>query len=143
MPSGESGKLAPRAVGRYLVYGEIASGGMATVHYGRLTALAGFARSVAIKRLHAHFAKDPEFVKMFLDEARLAARITHPNVVATLDVVQAGEELFLVMDYVRGLALSQLLRAARRAGERMPPLLATGIVAGALHGLHAAHEAKN
>jgi serine/threonine-protein kinase len=133
----------PQTVGRYIVYGEIASGGMATVHFGRLTGLAGFARSVAIKRLHAHFAKDPEFVKMFLDEARLAARITHPNVVATLDVVQAGDDLFLVMDYVRGAALSQLLRAARRAGERMPPLIATGIVAGALHGLHAAHEAKN
>jgi len=136
-------KPGPRTVGRYIVYGEIASGGMATVHFGRLTGLAGFARSVAIKRLHAHFAKDPEFVKMFLDEARLAARITHPNVVATLDVVQAGDDLFLVMDYVRGAALSQLLRAARRAGERMPPLIATGIVAGALHGLHAAHEAKN
>ncbi len=133
----------PQTVGRYIVYGEIASGGMATVHFGRLTGLAGFARSVAIKRLHAHFAKDPEFVKMFLDEARLAARITHPNVVATLDVVQSGDDLFLVMDYVRGAALSQLLRAARRGGERMPPLIATGIVAGALHGLHAAHEAKN
>jgi serine/threonine protein kinase len=143
MATGDAAKSGPRTVGRYVVYGEIASGGMATVHFGRLTGLAGFARSVAIKRLHAHFAKDPEFVKMFLDEARLAARITHPNVVATLDVVQAGEELFLVMDYVRGLALSQLLRAARRAGERMPPLVATGIVAGALHGLHAAHEAKN
>jgi eukaryotic-like serine/threonine-protein kinase len=143
MVTGDAARSGPRTVGRYVVYGEIASGGMATVHFGRLTGLAGFARSVAIKRLHAHFAKDPEFVKMFLDEARLAARITHPNVVATLDVVQSGEELFLVMDYVRGLALSQLLRAARRAGERMPPLIATGIVAGALHGLHAAHEAKN
>jgi serine/threonine protein kinase len=143
MATGDAAKSGPRTVGRYVVYGEIASGGMATVHFGRLTGLAGFARSVAIKRLHAHFAKDPEFVKMFLDEARLAARITHPNVVATLDVVQSGEELFLVMDYVRGAALSQLLRAARRAGERMPPLVATGIVAGALHGLHAAHEAKN
>jgi eukaryotic-like serine/threonine-protein kinase len=136
-------KSGPQTVGRYIVYGEIASGGMATVHFGRLTGLAGFARSVAIKRLHAHFARDPEFVNMFLDEARLAARITHPNVVATLDVVQAGDDLFLVMDYVRGAALSQLLRAAKRASERMPPLIATGIVAGALHGLHAAHEAKN
>jgi serine/threonine protein kinase len=143
MPSGESGKLAPRAVGRYLVYGEIASGGMATVHYGRLTALAGFARSVAIKRLHAHFAKDPEFVKMFLDEARLAARVTHPNVVATLDVVALEDELFLVMDYVRGASLAQLLRMSRQLGQPVPPLMATGIVAGALHGLHAAHEAKS
>jgi serine/threonine-protein kinase len=130
-------------VGRYLVYGEIAAGGMATVHFGRLTGVAGFARSVAIKRLHAQFARDPEFVSMFLDEARLAARITHPNVVATLDVVSTDDDLFLVMDYVRGVSLSQLVRILKQRGERMPPLVATGIVAGVLHGLHAAHEAKS
>ncbi len=133
---------APRTVGRYVVYGEIASGGMATVHFGRLTGVAGFARSVAIKRLHAQYARDPDFVKMFLDEARLAARITHPNVVATLDVVSEGEDLFLVMDYVRGVSLSELWRILRHRGERVPPLMATGILVGALHGLHAAHEAR-
>src|SRR5580704_4465159 len=114
MATGDAAKSGPRTVGRYVVYGEIASGGMATVHFGRLTGLAGFARSVAIKRLHAHFAKDPEFVKMFLDEARLAARVTHPNVVATLDVVALEDELFLVMDYVRGASLAQLLRMSRQ-----------------------------
>src|SRR5580658_9333109 len=108
MVTGDAARSGPRTVGRYVVYGEIASGGMATVHFGRLTGLAGFARSVAIKRLHAHFAKDPEFVKMFLDEARLAARITHPNVVATLDVVDADDEVFLVMEYVQGVTLAQL-----------------------------------
>ncbi|MGZ3474442.1 MAG: serine/threonine-protein kinase, partial [Polyangiales bacterium] len=71
---------APRVVGRYVVHAEIAAGGMATVHVGRLMGPVGFARTVAIKRLHPHFAKDPEFVAMFLDEARLAARIRHPNV---------------------------------------------------------------
>src|SRR5580698_5388187 len=94
---------APRVVGRYLLYGAIASGGMATVHFGRLMGPAGFARPVAIKRLHAQFARDPDFVKMFFDEARLAARIAHPNVVATLDVVAPDDdEVFLVMEYVRG-----------------------------------------
>ena len=63
------------------MHAEIASGGMATVHLGGCSAPAGFARTVAIKRLHPQFAKDPEFVAMFLDEARLAARIAHPNVV--------------------------------------------------------------
>jgi serine/threonine protein kinase len=133
---------APRTVGRYIVYGEIASGGMATVHFGRLTGMAGFARSVAIKRLHPQYARDPDFVKMFLDEARLAARIVHPNVVATLDVVSEGDDLFLVMDYVRGASLSELSRILRHRGERIPPLVATGILVGALHGLHAAHEAR-
>jgi serine/threonine protein kinase len=143
MEVGEAAKPGPRTVGRYIVYGEIASGGMATVHFGRLTGVAGFARSVAIKRLHPQYARDPDFVKMFLDEARLAARIAHPNVVSTLDVVSVEEELLLVMDYVRGVSLAQLLRIARVRGERIPPLITTGIMAGVLHGLHAAHEAKS
>ena len=91
-----------RVVGRYALYEEIAAGGMATVHFGRLLGPVGFSRTVAIKRLHPQFAKDPEFVSMFLDEARLAARIRHPNVVPTLDVVATDGELFLVMDYVPG-----------------------------------------
>src|SRR5271170_6523893 len=106
-------EASPRIIGRYVMYGEIAAGGMATVHYGRLSGQAGFSRTVAIKRLHPQYAKDPEFVTMFLDEARLAARIRHPNVVQTLDVVATNGELFLVMDYVQGESLSRLLRAGR------------------------------
>src|ERR1700722_15077431 len=105
-----------RIVGRYALYGAIASGGMATVHLGRLLGPVGFSRTVAIKRLHAQFAADPEFVAMFLDEARLAARIRHPNVVPTLDVVATSGELFLVMEYVPGESMSQLVRAASRRG---------------------------
>jgi len=134
---------APRTLGRYQLHGEIASGGMAVVHFGRLVGAAGFTRPVAIKRLHLHLARDPEFVQMFLEEARLAARITHPNVVSTLDVVADEGEVFLVMEYVRGATLSQLLKILRQKEERMPPLVALGIVAGMLQGLHAAHEAKN
>ena len=130
-------------VGRYVLFGEIASGGMATVHFGRLQGAAGFARSVAIKRLHPQYAKDPEFVSMFVDEARLAARISHPNVVPTLDVVSQGDELLLVMEYVRGTSLSRLFRTLTNRGEKIPPAIAASIVAGALHGLHAAHEAKS
>src|SRR3954468_3781751 len=110
----------PRALGRYVLYGEIAAGGMATVHYGRLVGPAGFSRAVAIKRLHPQFARDPEFVAMFIDEARLAARISHTNVVPTLDVVAIDSELFLVMEYVRGAPLSRLIRAARAHRERVP-----------------------
>ncbi len=133
----------PRVLGRYLLHGEIASGGMATVHFGRLIGAAGFVRSVAIKRLHPQYAKDPDFVAMFLDEARLAARISHPNVVPTLDIVSQDDELFLIMDYVPGVSLSRLLRALTKRGERMPVRIAAAVVAGVLHGLHAAHEAKS
>jgi len=133
---------ASHTVGRYLLFDEIASGGMASVHFGRLVGPVGFSRTVAIKRLHAQLAKDPEFVAMFLDEARLVARIRHPNVVPTLDVVQEEGELLLVMEYVQGETLSRLLRRCRTDGELPPiPIIATVLV-GVLHGLHAAHEAK-
>src|SRR5438105_5068798 len=110
-----------RVVGRYALYNEIAAGGMAAIHLGRLLGPVGFARTVAVKRLHPQYAKAPEFVSMFLDEARLAARVQHPNVVATIDVVATEGELFLIMDYVRGESLSKLLRAVRKRDERVPP----------------------
>jgi serine/threonine protein kinase len=127
-----------RVIGRYLLCDAIASGGMATVHLGQLLGPVGFSRTVAIKRLHPHFARDPEFVAMFLDEARLAARIRHPNVVSTLDVVVLQGELFVVMDYVHGEALSKLIRTS----GALPPSIAASLIAGVLYGLHAAHEAK-
>jgi serine/threonine-protein kinase len=130
-------------IGRYLVFGEIASGGMATVHYGRLTGSVGFARTVAIKRLHPQFAKDPEFVTMFLDEARLVGRIRHPNVVPTLDVVATDGEIFLAMEYVQGESLSKLLKVARQKRIAVPPRVVATIMTNVLHGLHAAHEAKD
>jgi serine/threonine-protein kinase len=133
----------PRIVGRYAIFDEIASGGMATVYLGRLMGAGGFARTVAIKRLHPQFAKDPEFVTMFLDEARLAARIRHPNVVPTLDVVAAKGELFLVMEYVQGETLSRLARAVKTNGERVPIPVLLRIMGDALQGLHAAHEARD
>jgi serine/threonine-protein kinase len=130
-------------IGRYALFGEIASGGMATVHLGRLVGAEGFSRTVAIKRLHPQFANDPEFVSMFLDEARLASRIHHPNVVTTLDVVSMPNEVFLVMEYVSGESLSRLIKNARTRGTRIPPGHAAAAVSGLLHGLHAAHEAKS
>jgi serine/threonine-protein kinase len=135
--------LEPRMLGRYALYEKIASGGMASVHIGRLLGPVGFARTVAIKRMHTQFAEDPEFVSMFLDEARLAARIRHPNVVPTLDVVTIAGELFLVMEYVQGESLARLNRVTAARGERIPHAMTATLMVGVLHGLHAAHEAKN
>ena len=119
---------------------------MATVHLGRLLGPVGFARTVAIKRLHAQYARDPEFVSMFLDEARLAARIRHPNVVSVLDIVAAEGELFLVMDFVVGDSLSQLVRAghfvSKEGGTGLPARIAVALVVGVLQGVHAAHETR-
>ncbi|MFO0550049.1 MAG: serine/threonine-protein kinase [Polyangiaceae bacterium] len=129
--------------GRYALSAEIAAGGMATVHLGRLLGPVGFSRTVAIKRLHPQYAKDPDFVAMFLDEARLAARVQHPNVVPTLDVVAQKGELFLVMEYIEGESLARLLRVARANQALIPPRIVGSIVSGALFGLHAAHEATS
>ncbi|MEO8178130.1 MAG: serine/threonine-protein kinase [Deltaproteobacteria bacterium] len=133
----------PRIVGRYALFDEIAAGGMATIHLGRLVGPVGFSRTVAIKTLHPQFGKDPEFVEMFLEEARLASRIQHPNVISTLDVATTEGEVFLVMEYVAGESLAKLVRSALKKGERVPVEIAASVLSGMLHGLHATHEAKN
>ncbi len=138
-----TGARVPRVIGRYAIYGEIASGGMATVHFARLVGPSGFARTVAIKRAHPHLARDPDFALMFLDEARLASRIRHPNVVSTIDVLQTPSDLVLVMDYVHGESLWKLVRAGGAKNERVPAGIAATILIDTLHGLHAAHEARD
>jgi hypothetical protein len=140
MPPGDN---APLIVDRYAIYDRIAAGGMATVHLGRLLGEGGFSRTVAIKRLHPQYALDPDFVAMFLDEARLAARVRHPNVVPTIDVVAKDDEVFLVMEYVDGEPLSALLRASNDQGKRVPVDYVSTLMTGVLEGLHAAHEAKD
>jgi eukaryotic-like serine/threonine-protein kinase len=140
---GDAAKQPLSVLGRYALFDEIASGGMATVHLGRLLGTSGFSRTVAIKRLHPHIAKDSEFREQFLDEARMAARISHPNVVQTLDVLALDGELFLVMEYVHGESLAQLLRSTRANRQHIPYRIVAHIMADALHGLHAAHEAKS
>lgn len=132
-----------RQVGRYVLYGPLAQGGMATIHLGRMLGPSGFSRTVAIKKLHEQFAHDAHFVSDLLEEAKLSARIGHPNVVPTLDVVTTSDEILLIMEYVHGESLSRLLRAAVARGLQVPPSIAVGVVASALHGLHAAHEATS
>jgi serine/threonine-protein kinase len=124
---------------RYELLHKLASGGMATVYLGRAKGLAGFERIVAIKCCHPHLRDDPEFVNMFLDEARLAAKIHHPNVVATVDVGE-DDALFLVMEYIEGDRLSDVVKSARASGETIPVPIALRITVDTLTGLHAAHE---
>src|SRR6187399_3655060 len=101
-----------RRLDRYELIGEIATGGMATVYLARLTGVGGFQRFVAIKRLHPHLASEKEFVEMFLDEARIAARIHHPNVVPILEVGASQVGYYLVMEYIEGDTLARLLARA-------------------------------
>ncbi len=133
----------PQKIDRYDLVAEIASGGMATVFLGRLSGVGGFRRFVAIKRLHPHLAREQEFVEMFLDEARLAAGIHHPNVVPILEVGASERGYYLVMEYVEGDTLARLLARAATSGNRLPIPIGTRIIVDMLAGLHAAHELRD
>ena len=129
--------------GRYEIVDELAAGGMGTVYLGRMRAARGVSLNVAIKRINRALAGDPHVLGMFVDEARITSLIRHPNVVQTLDVVEEGGELLLVMEYVHGVSLARLLAAAREHGERLPLAVASRIASDVLNGLHAAHETTN
>ncbi|MGD0526910.1 MAG: serine/threonine-protein kinase [Polyangiaceae bacterium] len=127
--------------GRYVLGEPFATGGMGAVHLGRIVGASGFSRVVAIKRLFPGFAADRSFRTMLVDEARLASRVRHPNVVPILDVVEAERDLYLVMEYVHGLSLADVLELGARAP--IPPEMAAAIAEALLLGLHAAHEARD
>jgi serine/threonine-protein kinase len=128
---------APRRLGRYEVVAEIARGGMGTVYLARRAGEAGFQRLFAIKLMHPHLEEDHHFVDMLLDEARIAARIHHPNVVAILDLGLEEGRHFVVLEYVDGAAFSVLLM---RSKEARPPQLIVPIMIDTLEGLSAAHS---
>lgn len=138
------GTLAAGAkLDRYEILAKLAAGGMATVYVARVQGVAGFERLVAIKVLHANLAHEAEFISMFLDEARLAASIRHPNVVPTIDVSdskEAGYGYFIVMEYIEGDHLGALLSSAHKANEKLTVPISLRIVADALAGLGAAHD---
>jgi eukaryotic-like serine/threonine-protein kinase len=136
-------ELQPVKIGRYVLHRQIARGGMATVHIARLIGDEGFTRIVAAKRLLPELAENFEFLAMFLDEAEIASRIHHCNVVPVLDVVTTGTEAVLIQEYVYGVPLHWLLHAARRTRTRIPVGLAVSIACQALAGLHAAHETRD
>lgn len=127
-------------VGRYQLHRKIARGGMATIHIAHLVGDVGFSRIVAAKRLHPELAQDRDFVAMFLDEARIASRVHHRNVVPVLDVVTMRDEVILVQDFVHGVPLSWLQKELAEAQLRVPVPIAVAIACQVLAGLHAAHE---
>ena len=133
--------LAGRRLGRYEVLARLASGGMAAVYVARALGVAGFERLFAIKVLHPHLAHEQEFITMFLDEARLAARIRHPNVVPTIDISDTGDAgYYLVMDYIEGDHLGALLQKAYKLGSKLPTPIALRAMVDSLEGLTAAHN---
>jgi len=138
---------APERIGRYELCFELASGGMASVYLARADGSPGFQKVVALKRIHPHLAIERDYVEMFLDEARIASRITHPNVCSVFDFGESDGEYFIAMEYLVGEPLSRLhRRIVANAEQRSSPLLLARmarIVAQACEGLHAAHELKD
>jgi len=124
--------------GRYSLLYRFAAGGMANLYAAKLTGTDGFSKTVAIKMMHSHLASDPEFVKMFIDEARLASRISHPNVVQTLELGRVKQTHYIAMEYVEGESVRALLQRAR------PPIpCGVQIAIDVASGLHAAHELRD
>jgi eukaryotic-like serine/threonine-protein kinase len=127
-----------RQFGRYHLLYRIGTGGMANLYLARATGPDGFEKLIAIKRIHEPLCHQPDFLKMFKDEARLAARILHPHVVQVIELGQNEGAYYIAMEYVHGENLSALLRRAR---PEIP--IVARIIADALAGLHAAHELRS
>lgn len=132
----------PEPFGPYLLLAHLGRGGMADVYKARVEGVAGFARSVVVKRILRVHTDDPLFVDMFINEAKIAARLSHPNIVQVYELGEVDGELFMAMEYVRGLDLLRLLRTVvATAGEAaLPPLIAAYVAREVCRGLGHAHE---
>ncbi|HZO12021.1 MAG TPA: protein kinase, partial [Polyangiaceae bacterium] len=125
-------------LGRYTVFQDIARGGYATVHLARVS---GSDRIVAVKRLHRDLLENPDVRALFVDEARLAARIRHPNVIQSIEVIESNGETFIVFEFINGVTLNKLMRLAQERRERLPVGLSVRVIIDVLRGLDAAHRA--
>jgi hypothetical protein len=134
--------LGPGAmIGRWEVVRRLGSGGMADVYLAQSKGEAGFEKLVAIKVMHGHLARNQRAVDLFLDEARLAARIHHPNIVAIQDLGKIGNDYVIVMEYVDGVDLERVLLSARQGQRQVPIAVGLGILCRICNGLDAAHRA--
>jgi serine/threonine protein kinase len=128
----------PAIAGKYQLLARLGQGGMADVFLAVARGPLGFNKLVVLKRLRAN-DEDDQALQMFLDEARLAARLKHPNIVDTYDVGQEVESYFIAMEYLEGQPLSRVLKAISNSGVRVNPTIWVHVAAEALHGLHHAH----
>ncbi|MCU0676070.1 MAG: protein kinase [Myxococcota bacterium] len=135
--------IEPVRLDEYTLVARLGQGGMAEIYLAVHHGLSGFRKLVVIKRLLPHMADRPEVVEMFLDEARLAARLSHPNVVATTKIGTSGGHYFLAMDFIDGLPLNRVLVRAQDHSRRLAPEVVAKIVSDALAGLHYAHDAAD
>lgn len=134
---------APLMLGPYELLQRIATGGMAEVYLARRAGPHGFQKVVAVKRILPQLAQDHDFVAMFVDEARVCARLAHPNIVQVFDFGEHDGELYMAMEYVDGTTAARLVRAAAARGEEVPLDAALYIALGVLRALDYAHNARD
>jgi serine/threonine protein kinase len=129
--------------GKYLLLKRLAVGGMAEIWLAKQVGVQGFEKLVVVKRILDQFVSEREFVQMFLDEARLAASLNHPNVVQIYDLGQEGASFYIAMEFIAGHDLLAILRKCKNSQGKLPPPIAARLVAGACDGLHYAHTRKD
>jgi serine/threonine-protein kinase len=129
--------------GKYLLLKRLALGGMAEIWLAKQLGVQGFEKLVVVKRILDQFAGEKEFVEMFLDEARLAASLNHPNVVQIYDLGQEQRSFFIAMEFIAGHDLFAILRKCKQSHTPLPPEIAARMVAGACEGLHYAHTRRD
>src|SRR3954464_6084178 len=127
-------------LGRYEVLKHLASGGMADVLLGRTDGIEGFERHVVLKRIKPEHAKDARFIRMFLDEARVAATLHHQHIVQVHDIGESAGEYFIAMEYLHGEDVRTLLSNASKSRTHVALGFAVAIVSAVAAGLHYAHE---
>ena len=127
-------------LGKYRLLAELGRGGMSKVYLAMARGPAGFNKLVVVKLIRPHLSEDPDFVTMFLDEARLAARLNHPNVVQTNEVGQEGSDYFIAMEYLEGQTLNRVIS---KLGPEIGVAMQLRVMSDALRGLHYAHELKD
>ena len=141
-PSARQGADVPR-LGRYRVCYRIAQGGMASVYLARIDTSVGFGKWVALKIIHPNIAADDRFVAMFLDEARLAAQLDHPNLCSVFDFGEEDGTYYIAMEYLHGETLGAVARRAWATQGSLPLEFCVRVLADAARGLHAAHEMRD
>src|ERR1051325_11032745 len=134
------GNIVGERFGKYLLVGEIAVGGMAELFLAVHRGVEGFIKVVVIKRVLPHLSKNPEFVRMFIEEARLEARLEHPNIVRTYEVGEVNGHYFTAMEYLPGEDLFKALNNLSMSRQLMPLHIAAGITSQLCSGLHFAHQ---
>jgi serine/threonine-protein kinase len=134
---------APLRLGPYELLRRIATGGRAEVYLARRAGPHGFQKLVAVKRILPQYTRDPDFVAMFVDEARVCARLSHPNIVQVFDFGEQDGELYMAMEYVEGTTAARLVRAAAARGDDVPLDVCLHIVLSVLRALDYAHSVRD